>query len=405
MTKTGYFKEHFMKSILTHLMKIGIFTSLGWTQLTSVQSESGLEILFGGEIETEFVDVEGPGGFTNQDLTYNKVKNRSPHMRIDKAVLSTRINYSKNLYYKFELRFGDKRANVDKHYARWELPSFRTLVELGKNKPMIATKRQTEGYPLIGTAFWKGREYHITSKTQYKFGENIEADLGLSFAMKRPLGTDDAAEDKSFKMMVYNDYEDRDGQTFEYGGSLGLKVFGVSADGWYYTGKLIDDYDWKYNLGFLPGYDNIAESKDEWEEDDKTHWWYGGRVGVDRKNIHIRVEYINALDGLLPRNGFYVEGSYRIPLKQIKSVEPLIRFGNLNILRHEETMGDPQTWDREMITLAFLLRLNDYLTVKTEYYFLNEITGGSKTTDNDGNIIDNTFVKDNQFLLQLKFEF
>ena len=68
-------------------------------------------------------------------------------------------------------------------------------------------------------------------------------------------------------------------------------------------------------------------------------------------------------------------------------------------------MGDPQKWDREMITLAFLFRLNDYLTVKTEYYVLNEITGGSKTTDNDGNKIDNTFVKDNQFLLQLKFEF
>ena len=141
MTKTGYLKEHFMKSVLTHLIKIGILTSQAWATLTTLQSESGLEILFGGEIETEFVDVEGPGGFTNQDLTYNKVKNRSPHMRIDKAVLSTRINYSENLYYKFELRFGDKRANVDKHYARLELPSFRTLVELGKNKPMIATKR------------------------------------------------------------------------------------------------------------------------------------------------------------------------------------------------------------------------------------------------------------------------
>ena len=394
-----------MKSVLTHLIKIGLFTSLSWTQLASIQSESGLEILLGGEIETEFVDVEGPGGFTNQDLTYNKVKNRSPHMRIDKAVLSTRINYSENLHYKFELRFGDKRANVDKHYARWSLPSFRTLIELGKNKPMIATKRHTEGYPLIGTAFWKGREYHITSKTQYELGENIQADLGLSFAMKRPLGTDDAAEDKSFKMMVYSDYEDRDGQTFEYGGSLGMKAFGVSADGWYYTGKLIDDYDWKYNLGFLPGYDDIADSKDEWAEDDKTHWWYGGRVGVDQKNIHIRAEYINALDGLLPRSGFYVEGSYRMKLDQIKNIEPLVRFGNLNIERHEETMGDPQTWDREMITLAFLCRLNDYLSIKTEYYLLNEITGGKKTTDDDGKVVDNTRVNDNQFLLQLKFEF
>jgi len=77
----------------------------------------------------------------------------------------------------------------------------------------------------------------------------------------------------------------------------------------------------------------------------------------------------------------------------------------LNIERHEETMGDPQTWDREMITLAFLCRLNDYLSIKTEYYLLNEITGGKKTTDDDGKVVDNTRVNDNQFLLQLKFEF
>ena len=68
-------------------------------------------------------------------------------------------------------------------------------------------------------------------------------------------------------------------------------------------------------------------------------------------------------------------------------------------------MGDPQTWDREMITLAFLYKLNDYISIKTEYYLLNEITGGSKTTDGDGNTVDNTRVNDNQFLVQLKFEF
>ena len=397
-----------MKNKLPRLKKLAtvwVFTSLGWTQTIPIQSESGLEILLGGEIETEFVDVEGPGGFENQDLTYNKVKNRSPHMRIDKAVLSTRINYSENLYYNFELRFGDKKANVDKHYARWTLPGINTRFEMGKNKPMIAVKRQTEGYPLIGTAFWKGREYHITSKTKYSLGENIRMDLGLSFAMKRPLGTDDAAEDKSFKMMVYDDYEDKDGQTFEYGGSLGLKAFGVSADGWYYTGKLIDDYDWKTSLGFLPGYDDIANSNPDWEEDDKTHWWYGSRVSLDRGNIHIRAEYIDALDGLLPRNGYYAEGSYRLKLKRIKNIEPLVRYGNLNIDRHAPALGDPETWDREMITFALLCRLNDYLSIKTEYYLLNEETGGTIQTDDQGNSLDNAAVKDNQFLLQIKFEF
>ena len=34
--------------------------------------------------------------------------------------------------------------------------------------------------------------------------------------MKRPLGTEDAAEDKSFKMLVYDDYKSLDGQTIEF---------------------------------------------------------------------------------------------------------------------------------------------------------------------------------------------
>lgn len=376
-------------------------------QTISVQSESGLNVTFGGEVEMEFVDVEGPGGFSNQDLTYQKVKTRSPHMRIDKAILSTRIDYSENLYYKFELRFGDRKANVDKHYARLTIPSINTRFELGKNKPMIATKRHTEGYPLIGTAFWKGREYHITSRTKIKFG-HIGFTGNLSFAMKRPFGTDDAAEDKSFKMMVYDDYDDKDGQTFEYGGALGLEAFGISAQGWYYTGTLIDDYDWKTSLGFLPGYSDLAESNPDWEEDDKTHWWYGGRAGFDRGGIHLRGEYIKAQDGLLPRNGYYVEGSIKLTLGflPVQYIEPVARYGELNIERHPPVLGDPETWDRSMATVAILAPLNNFVTIKCEYYVLDEVTGGGIDVNEDtGVTTDNSFVKDNQLLFQIKYEF
>ncbi len=373
-------------------------------QTVTVQTESGLNLLIGGEIEMEFVDVEGPGGFSNQDLTYQKVKNRSPHMRIDKAILSARVDYSENLYYKFELRFGDRKANVDKHYARLTLPSINTRFELGKNKPMIATKRATEGYPLIGTAFWKGREYHLTSKTKVNLGP-IGLTGNLSFAMKRPFGTDDAAEDKSFKMMVYDDYNDKDGQTFEYGGALGLKAFGLSAQGWYYTGELIDDFDWKSSLGFLPGYEDVVEAYDG-EEDDLTHWWYGGRVGFDAFNTHVRAEYITAMDGLLPRNGYYVEGSYQINLKQGMHIKPIIRVGELSINRHPPVLGDPATWDRNMTTLALLTKLNDFLSIKLEYYKLEETTGGSvQINEETGTSVDNSFVNDNQFVLQVKYEF
>ncbi len=152
-----------MKLLANNLQRIlGIvFLTIGLpAQTVTVQTQSGLNVTLGGEVEMEFIDVEGPGGFSNQDLTVKKVKNRSPHMRIDKAILSARVDYSENLYYSFEFRFGDQKAYIDKHYARLNVPSINTQFEIGKNKPMIAIKRKTEGYPLIGTAF--GREENIT---------------------------------------------------------------------------------------------------------------------------------------------------------------------------------------------------------------------------------------------------
>jgi len=395
-------------------MKIKLLIFLSLTAMLTAQgitvmSDSGLDVTIGGEVEMEFVDVEGPGGFSNQDLTVQKVKTRSPHMRIDKAILSARVNYSDNLYYHVEFRFGDQDANVDKHYARLTVPTINTQFELGKNKPMIATKRQTEGYPLIGTAYWKAREYHLTGLTDYNLGDNVQLFTGLSFAMKRPLGTDDAAEDKSFKMMVYDDHLNKNGNTFEYGVMAGLKAFGFTGQGWYYTSELIDDFDWKTQLGGLPGYDNIADQYNNGEQNDLTHFWYGGRINFDRWNTHIRAEYISSEDGLLPRDGYYVEGSYRFSEPKflpVKNIEPIVRYGALNIYRHETVLGDPETWDREMTTFGLLTRINDNISVKIEYYLLDEVTGGGIDTNTATGVeTDNSFMKDNQFLLQVKYEF
>jgi len=396
-----------MRLLANNLQRIlGIvFLTVGLpAQTVTVQTESGLNVTLGGEVEMEFIDVEGPGGFSNQDLTVKKVKNRSPHMRIDKAILSAKVDYSENLSYSFEFRFGDQDAYIDKHYARLNVPSINTQFEIGKNKPMIAISRKTEGYPLIGTAFWKGREYHITSETKTNIGP-LKLTGGLSFAMKRALGTDDAAEDKSFKMLVYDNYNSKDGQTFEYGAALGLEAFGFSTQGWYYTGELIDDFDWKMSLGFLSGYNEFAKVTPGVEKDDLTHYLYGGRVGFDRGGIHARAEYIKAMDGYLPRSGHYVEVSYQIKLKQETSIKPIVRVGELNLDLLSPSLGDPATWGRSMTTLGLLTQLNDFLSMKIEYYLLGETTGGEKTTNFEGKVVDNRSVKDNQLLLQIKYEF
>ena len=409
------------KGILIFLLLIFSAVTFITAQTVAIESMSGLDIKIGGEVEMEFIDVEGPGGFSNRDLTIQRVKTRSPHMRIDKAVLAARVDYGENFYYHVEFRFGDFAANVDKHYARLNVPSMNTRFELGKDRPMVGTSRQTEGYPLIGTAFWKGREYHLTGLTDYDLGNNVQLFSGLSFAMKRPLGTDDAAEDKSFKMMVYDDHINKDGATFEYGAMAGLKAFGFTGQGWYYASELIDDFDWKTQLGGLPGYDNIADQHNDGNQADLTHFWYGGRIGFDKWNTHLRAEYISSEDGLLPRDGYYVEGSYRFNQPKflpIKNIEPIVRYGELNVHRHDNVLGDPETWDRKMTTLGLLTRITDNISVKIEYYLLDEDTGGiiqyftdeehnEKSFDNVNTdyFEDNTFVKDNQLLLQVKYEF
>jgi len=357
-------------------------------------TESGLGLQFGGEVEINYINVEGKGGFSNQDLTYQKVKNRSPHVVIRKAVFSTRVYYTDFFTYQIEFAFNDNKALVDKHYARLIIPKIRTLFELGKNRPMIAIKRRTGAYPLIGTAFWKGREYHLTSNTQVSIAKNLSTNFGLSVAMKRALGSDDAGQDKSFKMIVYDDYDVKDGQTTEFGVNARVDFSGLYAQGWYYFSELIDDFDWKIQLSqTLSGYDALGDKTD------KTHYWYGGRVGLELGNLSARAEYINGQDGNLPRWGYYGEGSYKFDVSgfiPIRTLRPLVRYGELKIDKLAPVLGETESWDRQMTTLALITDINENIWLRVEYYLLDENTGGEPPEDK---------VDDDQLVVQLEFRF
>jgi len=357
-------------------------------------TKSGLGITLGGEVELEYVNVEGKGGFSNQDLTVNKVKTRSPHVRIDKAVLEPKIYYSDNLTYQIEFRFNDFGARVDKHYARLFVPAVKTVFQLGKDRPMVYRKRQTEGYPLIGTAYYKGRDFGLHTTTEFKLG-SINTVFGTTIAMKRPLGTDDAAEDKSFKMLVYDDYnEAKDGQTTTIGGMLGGNLGVLSLLGWYYYGELIDDFDWKIALEqSFPDY-VVGDPTD------LTHYWYGGRAGLDYKNIHALGEVIRSQDGNLPRSGYSAELGYAFPgiarSLKVARFRALVRYDVLDVEDHPPHLGLPHTWDREMTTAALITDFTKNVALKIEYYWIDEVTGGEAPEDH---------VKDDQLLVQLNFEF
>ncbi len=395
-----------------------IFSQESNNPILSINVPSGVGIEVSGEVEVEFIDVEGKGGAQYRDEFIQKVDYRSPFVEIDKTVLDFKLLYTQDLTYNFSLRFDDDKAYADKHFLKYKKGN--SILEFGKNRPLIALKRKTEGYPLIGTAYWKGRQYHLDYQKEF-----TSFSFGASIALKRLIGYDAAAEDKSFEMMVYDDAEKIDGQTLEFGfrGETSFKP--IKLQGWYYFGKLVDDEEWKARLHY--DFDYYANIEDDQVLSDSAyvgHFWYGGRAEYALGKIFSRAEYIYSEDGFLPRHGYYLETSTSFNFLSFENIFVLFRLGKLKIDPMRQTnsflnpyrnnydksllenddednerfyplLKDPQTWNRTMITFALGYDITSYAKLKLEYYVLDEETGDNTQPD----------VKDDQMLIQLKFNF
>lgn len=376
----------------------------------SIKIPSGVNIEVGGKVEFEFVDVEGSGGATNSDEFIQKINTRSPYVRIDKAVLNFKILYSKNISFRFGLRFNDDNAYVDKSYLLYKKNNSR--LEIGSNRPAIALEREIEGYPLIGTAYWKGRQYHIDFEQKV-----ANLTLGTSVALKRPLSFDAVAEDDSYSMLVYGNMPTKtrnwDGVTTEFGLRGELDLFPLKVMGWGYSGKLYDDYDWRIlfdNFEYYRYTQGIVLPKHA----NRDHYWYGGRVELFAFGFLTRAEYIYSLDGYLDRDGFYVETRRKFypSLFSSKEVLLLARFGSHRIKPNgawEPILDDPHSWDRTLITLAASYSITEYAKVKFEYYITGEKTGDTlekaeSYNNNEGRAYQPD-MEDNQFLIQFELKF
>ena len=394
------------------LLSILILITTSFSQeIQSITIPSGVQIEMSGEVEMEFIDVEGEGGAANREALRQEVYTRSPHTRIDKAVLDFKVYYSENITYRVSFNFDDNKGFADKYYLKYKNDN--TQIKIGKDRPAVALKRVTEGYPLIGTAYWKGREYQVDWQRAFNMFT-----LGSTVSLKRPLGYDDAAEDKSFRMLVYDDTDVIDGQTIEYGVRASSSLGNLNFMGWYYTGKLIDDADWKGRLHF--DFDYYPESNTIQSADANIdHYWLGGRADYTVFNTNFRGEYIQSVDGFLQRNGFYGEISRNINLPFLdNSLKVLGRYGELNIdeqlVQNQDgdiydsflpLLKDPHTWDRSMITLAAIYNLTDYAKVKFEYYVIDEDTGDTQEAADLGNRNYQPNINDNQLLVQFELSF
>ena len=123
-----------LKQIFIYIPFIGyLFSQENGNQSLSINIPSGVGIEVSGEVEGEFIDVEGKGGAQYRDTFIQKVDYRSPFVRIDKTVLDFKLLYTKNLTYNFSLRFDDEGAYADKHFLKYKKGS--STLEFGKIVP------------------------------------------------------------------------------------------------------------------------------------------------------------------------------------------------------------------------------------------------------------------------------
>ena len=220
------------------------------------------------------------------------------------------------------------------------------------------------------------------------------------------MGYDDALEDKSFRMLVYDDTEKTDGQTYEVGLRGKMDLGFMNFQSWYYTGKLIDDEDWKKRLHYdFDYYANLEPDNVLSRDANIDHSWYGLRGEMNVYNSLLRAEYIGSVDGFLNRGGFYGEISSNVQ----QNLLMLVRYGELRIDPGGNDffplLKDPQTWDRKLLTLASVYDITDYAKLKVEYYFLGEVTGDKQEYADSERRSFQPEVKDDQLLVQLELNF
>ena len=73
--------------------------------------------------------------------------------------------------------------------------------------------------------------------------------------------------------------------------------------------------------------------------------------------------------------------------------------------RFRPVLKDPNTWNRELITLALGYDLTNYAQLRFEYYILNEETGDTELVAGNQNRPYQPDVMDDQLLLQLRLSF
>ena len=354
-----------------------------------------------GEVEVEYVETQNetssPAGQTDRSTGY---------YQLDFVGLDVRVRVARKTLGRLEARFSpDEVVDVQQGYFHLGGLPLDGFVRLGLTQRLIKPRRKTETYPLAGTAFWKGQDVGLTGGIDWRFlqvpghGDDAGDDLSLSLVAEGsltngvPVGDRRIGEDRSFRIIGYEEqnWDENSSKLIGYNAGLKGKIadlirFDLMTFG--YASRLTDD-----DLAFLSGISGYGTGSS------RVNTFFGASGRLRAAGLTLFTQLCNGRVGLLGRAAWYVQASYKVEWggfslggrKILRSVEPLVRYGVLDIdIPHDP--ADPFTWNRDRLTVALLLEVFKELELKIEYTINGETTGGSE-------------VGNDEFLFQMQFQF
>jgi hypothetical protein len=327
-----------------------------------------------GLAELELVDVEGAGGFANQDPGLVRPERRAATVDIDKVCFDFFMQLERRLRARAELRADAQVARVDRLYLEalaLDRLGWQVRFEAGRQKPMARpVDRRVETWSPQGALFWRGREWHLGGEARFR-GRTIDVDAVASVAMQRDLGDEVMGEDSGMPSIAFINGAPRQGSAVEVGGLLGAGARGAYAAVFGFRGRLLDNDGPARLERTFPDYELLGDVND------RTNLWFGGRAGYTGHGVFAFTEVIGQHLGLVRRRGFEIGGSYmrafRVRGRRIE-IEPLLRYGLIAVTNLPAVPLIPESWDREQVVAALLVRPSTSVELKIEYLFLRENT-------------------------------
>ncbi len=330
----------------------------------------------GGKLEYNFVKTERESDKTTFGET---TKDPDARFFLDKVDLKIKANISKDIYVKGTLEAKTSGTKVHSWEARFGgAPLWFKVGLFGRSVNGIdAYSKKTSTHSLNDTSFWRDKEQGVMLGGEYdNLAWRLSYSNGLSLNKKQP------ATDSSFKMLydkgLYAPGKNEVGVALRYRMDLAEKNI-LDLTGFGYWAKLTS--------GEISGTQANIQTAIGGSDSQKR---VGGRLTWKVGNALLAYELVKANDGSLERTGWFGQASYKYrfayPLlagKYVTAVEPVVRYGKMDLDNVTRATNQPETWDRDKLTLGLLFDVYKNVKVKAEYYFNGETTGGKEPNNNE----------------------